>query len=296
MIENLQKLDSYLNKRGYHPTTIYHYKNKVNLFFDWCDLKNINADTASLDDLYTYKRHLLDRNLKPHTIRELMSVLKHYYLSIERQENPALLVVHKKRATTLPQYLLSKDELLEIYRLVESGTIIQKRDKVIMGMLVFQGLKREEIDDMELSDLNLDDATIYVKSHSRTNARTLEIQSIQMVHLMSYIYEVRPKLLLETQKQTNKLFFSMGKGNTINNAFQLRLKKMKIAYTVFKSPTQIRESLMAIWIKQYGVRKAQYLSGIKYTSSMLRYKTTDIEKLKHKLSIIHPLERKLNAN
>jgi hypothetical protein len=46
-----------------------------------------------------------------------------------------------------------------------------------------------------------------------------------------------------------------------------------------------------VWVKEHGVRKAQYLSGIKYVSSMLRYKTTDIEKLKTKLAIVHPLER-----
>ena len=83
----------------------------------------------------------------------------------------------------------------------------------------------------------------------------------------------------------------MGKGNNLSNAIHLMTKELKREYPIFKTITQLRESRMAIWVKEYGIRKAQYLSGIKYTSSMLRYKTTDVEQLKKKLAIVHPMER-----
>jgi len=68
-------------------------------------------------------------------------------------------------------------------------------------------------------------------------------------------------------------------------------KELKREYPIFKTITQLRESRMSLWVKEYGIRKAQYLSGIKYTSSMLRYKTADVEQLKKKLAIVHPMER-----
>lgn len=108
---------------------------------------------------------------------------------------------------------------------------------------------------------------------------------------MEYLYEIRPRLLNEANKTTNRLFFSMGKGNSLTNAINLMTKELKKEYPIFKTITQLRESRMAIWVKEHGIRKAQYLSGIKYTSSMLRYKTTDIEQLKKKLAIAHPMER-----
>jgi hypothetical protein len=49
--------------------------------------------------------------------------------------------------------------------------------------------------------------------------------------------------------------------------------------------------MQSCWVKEQGIRKAQYLAGVKYTSSMLRYKTRDIEQLKRKLAVVHPLER-----
>lgn len=114
-----------------------------------------------------------------------------------------------------------------------------------------------------------------------------------MKSLISYLYEFRPKLLTEAKKETNKLFFSMGTSNSIDNALQINVNHLKRKFPSFKSLTQLRESRMSIWVKKYGIRKAQYLSGIRYASSMLRYKTTDIEKLKLKLKIVHPMERLL---
>ncbi len=112
-----------------------------------------------------------------------------------------------------------------------------------------------------------------------------------MAHLMAYMYEYRPRLLIETKKETNHLFFSMGNGFQVNNALQRKIKELKILFPSFESLTQLKESRMSIWVQEHGIRKAQYLSGIKYASSMLRYKTSDIEKLKTKLAIVHPMER-----
>ena len=75
------------------------------------------------------------------------------------------------------------------------------------------------------------------------------------------------------------------------NSLQRKVNEMKKVFSQFRDLRQIKESRMAIWTKEYGVRKAQYLTGIKYASSMLRYKTADLEKLKHKLSIVHPMEK-----
>ena len=288
---NIEAFQTFLVSRGFRPQTICSYSKQLNQFFAWCEKTKIKSDTATLEDLYSYKNYCLERGLSIHSTRQLLSVIKHYFKSIGREENPALLIKHKKRERTLPSQLLSKEQLQDLYRLIEAKTLIQRRDKGILGLVIFQGLKREELDVLEVHHLNLDEASIYVSASARTNARTLELHPLQMTHLMAYIYEYRPRLLTEASKETNRLFFSMGKGNSLTNALQIKTNELKTFYPSFKTLTQIKESRMAVWVKQYGVRKAQYLSGIKYTSSMLRYKTTDIEKLKTKLAIVHPMER-----
>lgn len=158
-------------------------------------------------------------------------------------------------------------------------------------MTLFQGLKNEELSTIETHHIDLDDASIYIPSTNITNARTLSLHPQQIHHLMQYLYEIRPRLLIEANKSTDRLFFSMGKGNNLTNAIHLMVKELKRDHPILKTITQLRESRMVIWVKEYGIRKAQYLSGIKYTSSMLRYKTADVEQLKKKLAIAHPMER-----
>ena len=285
------QFSTYLTKRGFHPQTIYGYTNKLKQYFVWCDQNHLDSDRTTLDELYDYKRYCLEQGLKNGSIRERLSVIKHYFQSIHRKDNPALLVKHKKRVMTLPDKVLTEEDLKELYRNIEVKTFIQRRDKAMLGLVIFQALKRDELELLEIHHLDLDEATIYVPSSTKTNSRTLDLHPTQMNHLMTYLYDFRPKLLAESAKETNRLFFSMGSSNSLNNALQIKVNAMKKQFPNFKSLMQVKESRMTLWIKQHGIRKAQYFSGIKYASSMLRYKTTSIEKLKKKLSIAHPMER-----
>ncbi|HAD96133.1 MAG TPA: hypothetical protein DCG19_01945 [Cryomorphaceae bacterium] len=284
-------LETFLRKRGYRPQTIYGYGNLLDTFLNWCTHQNINPATASLDQLYTYKKELVEQGLKAQTVQQHLSILKHYYASIDREDNPALLVKHKKREHTLPEHLFGEDELKELYRSLEASNLVQRRDKVMIGMVIFQGLRREELTLIETEHLNLDTTTLYVPSTTKTNSRNIELHPMQMKDLLAYVYDYRPLLLKEAQKNTTRLFFSMGTGNAMNNAIQRKMDTLRHWHPALRSLAQLRESRISLWVQAYGLRKAQYLSGIKYTSSMLRYKTQDIEQLKRKLAVVHPMER-----
>ena len=131
---------------------------------------------------------------------------------------------------------------------------------------------------------------IRVEKTSLTNSRTIQLDRLQIKDMMEYIYEYRPKLLIERRSDTDRLFFSTGTGHHLSNTVQKIFKKHTARNPLLKSSMQIRQSRMSVWIKEHGLRKAQYLSGIRYASSMLRYQTKDIESLKQKLEIVHPME------
>lgn len=52
-----------------------------------------------------------------------------------------------------------------------------KRNKIIVGLMVYQGLNTTELIHLELEDLQLYKGKIYIKSGARSNARTLELKS-----------------------------------------------------------------------------------------------------------------------
>ncbi len=283
---------TFLQTRGFRPQTVYSYVTLLGRFFDWCNIKKRKPSKASLDDLYSYKKDLIARNLKTQTVQQHLSILKHYYVSIGREDNPGLLVKHTKREQTLPEKLLSEEELTELYRSLSADTMVQRRDKAMLGITIFQGVKREELALLELDYVDLDRACIYIPSTARTNSRSVALHPMQMKDLLAYVYDYRPVLLRESLKEnTSRLFFSMGKGNRLNNSIQRKMQNLKRWHPALLTLIQIRESRMSLWVKEHGIRKAQYFAGIKYTSSMLRYKTQDIEQLKKKLAVVHPMER-----
>jgi len=52
----------------------------------------------------------------------------------------------------------------------------------------------------------------------------------------------------------------------------------------------LRQSRIAIWIKQVGLRKAQYLSGFRTIMSVERYRNADMEDLKELVKLHHPFK------
>ena len=291
MKEVLQDYQNKLIEKGYRPITANGYRKQLKKYFDWCDMNQKNPNTTTLDDLYDYKRSLINQKLKHQTVRQLITCIKHYFQIIAREENPALLVKHKSKEVRLPSNLFTEEALDNIYRETTIQTLIQRRDKVMLGLVIYQALKREEINRLTVHHIDIDKGCVYVPATAKTNSRTIDLSPKQMGHLMSYIYEYRPKLKELANKETEKLFFTMGKGRCFNNALSIKTQELKREFSTFKSLTQIKESRMSIWVKEHGIRKAQYLSGIKYASSMMRYKQSDVEALRKKLAIIHPMER-----
>ena len=284
--------EKYLQIKHYSKNTIQRYGILVNHYLEWCEKNHIQSDQATIEELYAYKSECVGQGLELSTVQQKLSVLKHYFQAIGRLDNPALQIKHKKRENSLPEYLLNESELRTIYTKTIAKNMIQKRDKVMLSFVVFQGLRDQELSQLELEDLNIEEASVYIASTLKSNARTLELHPLQITRLLPYLYELRPKLLEEAKKNTTKLFFSMGRSNyPLGNVIHRTLKRLKKEHPKLKTFTQLRESRMSIWVKDCGIRKAQYLSGLRYVSSMLRYKTANVDKLKLKLNIAHPMEK-----
>ena len=57
----------------------------------------------------------------------------------------------------------------------------------------------------------------------------------------------------------------------------------------YRNFIQVRASVITCWIKQHGLRKAQYLAGHRYISSTEHYLHNDFEQLQNDLDLFHPL-------
>ena len=64
--------------------------------------------------------------------------------------------------------------------------------------------------------------------------------------------------------------------------------KEKLGIEILKM-NQLRQSRIAIWVKEKGIREAQYLAGFRRVMSAERYKNALLEDLKEQVKLFHPL-------
>jgi hypothetical protein len=90
-------------------------------------------------------------------------------------------------------------------------------------------------------------------------------------------------LFLPQSKALKRLAKQLGQ---IHKSLMIQTKELEFKYQSLK---QLRQSRIVCWIKQYGLREAQYLSGHKGIDSIERYQSEDIEDLSKQIEKLHPM-------
>jgi integrase/recombinase XerD len=170
----------------------------------------------------------------------------------------------------------------------EQNILSRKRNKVILSLLIYQGLRVEEIKALQLQDLQLREGNIIIHSQRRTAARTMKLESHQVFELMDYIHEIR-KHFLTADNNSSQLFLNRNKGSNFYGITQMILQHLRKINSNIKNLDQIRASVITAWLKQYDLRKVQYLAGHKYVSSTEAYKANNIDELQDDITKFHPL-------
>ncbi|MHA7060240.1 tyrosine-type recombinase/integrase, partial [Aquimarina sp. M1] len=190
--------------------------------------------------------------------------------------------------------LLDPEELEDLYYSYQSDNVTNKyqhytakRNKIIVGFMIYQGLKTEDLKSLKQEHLQIHKGKLYVPSRKKSNARELELKPWQMMSCLEYQNDVRKELVkrLKNYEDTSQLFpytdrFTM----TPTIMKQLKRYNQKVSST-----KQIRASVITNWLSQYNLRKVQYLAGHRYISSTERYLQDDLENLHEIVNNYHPI-------
>jgi integrase/recombinase XerD len=94
---------------------------------------------------------------------------------------------------------------------------------------------------------------------------------------------------LQANETTDRLFLQRDNGENFYGITQMMLKHLRKINSRIKNFEQIRASVITQWLKQYDLRKVQYLAGHKYVSSTEEYKVNVIDELQDDITKYHPL-------
>jgi len=271
------QFEDYLKSKGYSHKTIKSEIRNLNNYLNWLCQEGTELEEVGYSDLLAYMKYLQDQGIKQRTIQVYINTLKHYYNHLLESRiiatNPAQDITVKGVKRSKLHHILAPHELQAVYNSYQDNSPNTTRNKIILGLLINQGITSEELGKLETKDINLIAGTIRIPGTRKSSEREMELKAHQIIGLSHYVAGIKGERVFEKNMS-----------NILSNLmYHLRKQHPEI------SVNQIRASVITKWLKQYNLRKAQYLAGHKYISSTEAYQKNDLEGLQEVVQKYHPL-------
>lgn len=284
-------LQTYLHER-YTPATAACYSRDIHAFLG----SYPGAAIATHHQLLAYMGQLRKRYSNGQTLNRLLASIKVYYdylcYSGERADHPArsIYLRDSKTGDVQLQDLFTSQELARLLPGEGRYKALNTRNQVLMGLLIHQGLKAQELALLAVTAIHLDKGQVAVRGTATTNSRELPLKGSQVQVLQRYLEQDRPQLLGESG--SDQLLVGMrGKPMQTEDIVKHVLRTYKGRYGDRQVSTgTIRQSVIANLLKAgYDISVVQYYAGHKYPSSTERYKQADFSVLRQMIGKYHPL-------
>lgn len=283
---------TYLSQRQLSPRSIQTYERYRKIFFNWLEATGTQAEDLTYSDLLDYVKHCHQRGLTKDYIHKLLGVVRHYYNYLKYtgriDNNPAAGLYIKGKRRRIPHDLLTIEQLEAMYNSFDQKGLSGKRNKIMLGLMIYQGLTTHELELLEPPHLKLKEGKIEVPGTRRSNRRTLKLEARQMIELQEYVSRTRMLILELTGKESARLLVSTGDSHGLRGSLDKLLRHLRKKHDYFINAKQLRQSRIAIWVRHHDVRQVQYMAGHKYVSSTERYESTNMEDLQKELDKHHP--------
>lgn len=293
---NLQSFEYYLREENLTERTIFEHLRNVERFAEWLKQNDEIADESvqaeimrlRYNDLLQYVQYMKNKGLCVPTQNIRINSMRKYFEHLKQESqvevNPARRLFIKgavKKITHNPLSYLELEQLYheyikpwEFYK-YKRQRIAHERNKVILGLMIFQAVHGGELVKLELHHVKLSEGTVYIPGTRRSNGRELQLDSKQILALHHY--------LTETNFKSEKLFNS----NPHNDVHRL-INELKGINPVVKNLQHIRASVILHWMRMYNKREVQYMIGHKCIGSTERYQVQELEGLTDMLAKHHP--------
>ncbi len=292
----MEEYRKWLIDRYYSEKCIKGFIMRIGLFTIWLKLNKLTLKTIKYNQLLNYIGHLQNQEKSKTSINTTLRAIEHYYHFL-RIDNIALNV--RLRGVAQEQIiLLTEKELQEIYTNYQDKTkhgYFKYSNKLLLGLMLFQALDKQDLMNLELDDLDLEKGIIKVPGGiRRKNSRVVKLEANQIIPLHDYITNFRGigrngKVSLE---ESEKLFHpNVNKEQRVHEQLKALVKTIREQNPALniKRLTQLKQSRIGIWIDLYGLRKTQYLSGYKNVGNIEKYRNKDMKNLSKQIEMFHPL-------
>ena len=299
--EAREGFEQYLKSKRFTSKSIQSRLTVFDQYLKWIEKENLDIEQVSYNDLLLFMKHCQHKGISQRTIKHYLIIVRHYYDYLQREQtisiNPVTDIKVKGVKRKVLYHTLEPHELHQLYNQYKAESPNERRNKVMLGLLVYQGLQTAELAKLEVKDIKLREGKIDVPGGIKSNSREMTLEAHQIMDMYDYTLRVRQLILdlpakrkTQQQQKTDKLFIGDG-GNCYsvsNFVTQLMIPLRKQNPQVLNAK-QIRTSVITKWLKMHNLRQVQYLAGHRYISSTESYLQNDMEGLKEEVQQFHPL-------
>jgi integrase/recombinase XerD len=216
-----------LKERNYSERTLSMNRGALRQFLEWSEQRDLRRpEQFTKTHLESFQRFLWrwkKTNGEPlgiSTQRQRIGAIQRLFAHLCRQNylpaNPASeLELPRMKQKALPKGL-NREELSTLLNVPDVTDLLGVRDRAVLETLYASALRRSELINLDLQDVDLQACTLHIREGKGGKHRLLPIGRTAVRWLQQYLQQTRPELLLN---HTQKALFISGYGERLSTGY-----------------------------------------------------------------------------
>jgi integrase/recombinase XerD len=198
----------YLTARNYSPWSVESRQHHMRYFLVWCQDRGLTRpDEITVAVVERYQRWLAQsrkedgKPLSFRSQRDRLATIRRFFRWMAKtrviEMSPCETLDMPRIEKRLPKAILTVDEVETVMAVADVRTAMGLRDRAILETLYSTGLRRQEMCNLKIHDVDLDRGTLVVRQGKGKKDRMIPIGSRAVLWIQKYIDEVRSYLVRE---------------------------------------------------------------------------------------------------
>lgn len=217
---DLRALDEFISyvatEKGLSENTVAAYRRDLDTWGRFCARKKIGITKARPEDVTEFLERLRSgrpparKELSASSVARMLVSLRSFFRYLVREEgldiDPTAKLGSPKRARSLPKAIPLED--VERLLALPGKDVLGRRDLSILEILYGAGLRISELVDLDVDDVDLDEASLLVRAGKGSKARRVPLGRASVKAVGNYLTVGRPELARRGVRAEAALFLN----------------------------------------------------------------------------------------
>ena len=156
---------------GLEENTVRQHGNYTGIYLEWSNRENVEIKQAKYRDIIAFIQSMQEKNYESRFINRVVLAVRHYYHYLGVPKNPAAGIYIRGATSKVPADIIPYPEIIELYESYQGLDNRTKRNKVMLGLMLYQAVTTKELHHLEPHHIKLKEAKIYIPRTKRSIVR-----------------------------------------------------------------------------------------------------------------------------